>query len=214
MSSRLPPSDSEWGLSLAEPAYELLLDMSAGAQDVVARVQASASVCGWLEDLARDRADDAIVHGDLRWENCLVLAAAGGARRTRVLLIDWELAGRGTAAFDVGTVLAEYLRAWVWSIPIVDARDPGRLLARAGRPLSHMRPALQAFWVAYRSARPEGPALRDVIRLAAVRVLQIAVERAERVTRAPAHVVTLLQLADGMLRAPEDAGQQLLGLRA
>jgi Ser/Thr protein kinase RdoA (MazF antagonist) len=211
----MPPAhDPAWGLSLSAPAHELLLDMSAGAQDVVARVQASDTVCRWLEDLRRDRAGDAIVHGDLRWDNCLALAAPGAARRTRLLLIDWELAGRGSAAFDVGTVLAEYLRAWVWSIPIVDARDPGRLVARAGRPLSRMRPALQSFWAAYRSARPEGPALRDVVQLAAVRVLQIAVERAERVTRAPAHVVVLLQLADSMLRAPEDAALKLLGMRA
>jgi hypothetical protein len=131
-----------------------------------------------------------------------------------LLLIDWELAGRGTAAFDVGTVLAEYLRAWVWSIPIVDARNPGRLVARAGHPLWRMRPALQSFWAAYRLARPEGPPLGHVVQLAAVRVLQIAVERAERLTRAPAHVVTLLQLADSMLRAPEDAALKLLGLRA
>jgi aminoglycoside phosphotransferase (APT) family kinase protein len=209
-----PTHDCTWGLSLSEPAHALLLDMSAGAQDVVARVQASDTVCRWLEDLRRDRADDAIVHGDLRWDNCLALAATGAARRTRVLLIDWELAGPGTAAFDIGTVLAEYLRAWVWSIPIVDARNPGRLVAHAGRPLWRMRPALQSFWAAYRSARPEGPALRPVVQLAAVRVLQIAVERAERLTRAPAHVVTLLQLADSMLRAPEDAALKLLGLRA
>ena len=40
------------------------------------------------------------------------------------MLIDWELAGAGPAAFDVGTVLAEYLRAWIASIPIADPRIP------------------------------------------------------------------------------------------
>jgi Ser/Thr protein kinase RdoA (MazF antagonist) len=211
----LPPGyDRMWGLSLPEPSYELLLDLSAGALDLVARLQASEAACRRLEDLRDECADDAIVHGDLRWDNCLVLAAPGSARRTRVLLIDWELAGRGSAAFDLGTVMAEYLRTWVGSIPIVDPADPGRLAHRAGRPLWRMRPALQSFWSAYRLARPDRPALRRVVQLAGVRILQSAVEGAERVAQASAHLVTLLQLADNMLREPEAAASGLLGLRA
>jgi hypothetical protein len=40
------------------------------------------------------------------------------------------------------------------------------------------------------------------------------VERAQGLAAASAHVVTLVQLADNMLRDPEDAGLSLLGLRA
>jgi len=211
----LPPgSDRAWGLSLPAPEHERLLDMSAGSQEVVARVQANAGMCRRLDELRDECADDATVHGDLRWDNCLALAAPGAARRTRLVLIDWELAGSGPAAFDVGTVVAEYLRAWVWSIPIADPREPGRLVAHARRPLARMRPAVEAFWSAYVAARPDPPPLRRVVRLTAVRLLQSAVERSERETRASAHVVTLLQLADGMLRRPDDAAAVLLGLRA
>ena len=206
--------DRAWGLSLPAPEHERLLDMSAGGQEVVARVQANAGMCRRLDELRGECADDATVHGDLRWDNCLALAAPGAARRTRLLLIDWELAGAGPAAFDAGTVVAEYLRAWVWSIPIADPREPGRLAAYARRPLTRMHPAVQAFWSAYAAARPDPPPLRRVVRLAAVRLLQNAVERSERMTRASAHVVTLLQLADGMLRRPDDAAALLLGLRA
>ena len=202
------------GFRCRPPEHERLLDMSAGGQEVVARVQANAGMCRRLDELRGECADDATVHGDLRWDNCLALAAPGAARRTRLLLIDWELAGAGPAAFDAGTVVAEYLRAWVWSIPIADPREPGRLAAYARRPLTRMHPAVQAFWSAYAAARPDPPPLRRVVRLAAVRLLQNAVERSERMTRASAHVVTLLQLADGMLRRPDDAAALLLGLRA
>ena len=70
------------------------------------------------------------------------------------MLIDWEVAGPGPAAFDVGTVLAEYLGAWIGSIPIVEPADPGRLVARARHPLDRMRPAVHEFWSAYRLANP------------------------------------------------------------
>ena len=74
-----------------------------------------------------------------------------------------------------------------------------------------MRPAVHDFWSAYRLANPLCPALRRVIELAAVRLLQTAVERAQGLAAPTAHVVTLLQLADNMLRDPEDAALALLG---
>lgn len=211
---REPPGfDRMWGLSLPEPSHDLLLELSAGAQDLVARLQASTALCDRLERLRDAGSDGELVHGDLRWDNCLAVSAPGSRRRTRVLLVDWELAGRGIAAFDVGTILAEYLRVWVGSIPIADPADPGRLVARAGHPLRRMQPAMQAFWSAYRLANPRRPALRRVVELAAVRVLQTAVERAQGLATPSAHVVTLLQLADNMLRHPEHAAPSLLGLR-
>ena len=130
-----------------------------------------------------------------------------------MLLVDWEFAGAGPAGFDVGTVFAEWLRSWVGSIPIVAPDDPGRLVSRATHPLALMRSAMRSFWAAYHAARPEGPTLRGVIELAAVRLLQIAVERAQGSGDPAAHVITLLQLADNMLRRPDDAAQTLLGLR-
>jgi aminoglycoside phosphotransferase (APT) family kinase protein len=204
--------DRMWGLSLPEPSLGRLLDLSSGAQDLVARLQASRVVCDRLGELRDAGFERAVVHGDLRWENCLVLAAPGSRRRTRVLLVDWELAGHGAAEFDLGTVLAEYLIAWVGSIPIIEPADPGRLVARAGHPLARMRPAIHAFWSAYGSATPRPPALAHVIEMAALRLLQAAVERAQGVAAATAHVVALLQLADNLLRDPEDAALGLLGL--
>jgi aminoglycoside phosphotransferase (APT) family kinase protein len=210
---RPPGVDPMWGLSLPEPPHELLLDLSVGAQDLVARLQGSHALCDRLDALRSAGSDGALVHGDLRWENCLAVPAPGSRRRTRLLLVDWELAGRGAAGFDIGTVLAEYLRSWVGSIPIVDPGDPGRLVARAGHPLRRMRPAIQAFWSAYGLANPQRPTLRRVIELAAVRVLQNAVERAQGLARSSAHVVTLVQLADNMLRHPDEAALGLMGLR-
>jgi aminoglycoside phosphotransferase (APT) family kinase protein len=200
-----------WGLQLPEPSHDLVLELSAGAQELVARIQASESVCQRLEELSVANGDRGVVHADLRWENCLALPAPGARRRTRVLLVDWELAGHGDPAFDVGSVFAEYLRVWVGSVPIVEPVDPARLVAHARHPLASMRPAMHAFWSAYRSAR--SVPLRRVVELGAVRLLQTAVERAQGLSFPSAHVVTLVQLADNMLQQPDDAAVALLGLR-
>jgi Ser/Thr protein kinase RdoA (MazF antagonist) len=204
--------DRMWALSLPEPTHEFVLDLSAGAQDVVARLQASRELCRRLREVAEICSDGVFVHGDLRWDNCLAVAAPGSRRRTRALLIDWELAGRGAAAYDVGTVLAEYLRVWVGSIPIVEPSDPGRLVSQATHPLSRMQPAMAAFWSGYVQASPRPPPLRQVMELAAVHLLQTAVERAEGLAAASAHVVTLVQLAANVLRQPEASALSLMGL--
>jgi Phosphotransferase enzyme family len=209
----LPPGiDPMWGLSLPEPPYELLLDLSTGAQDLVARLQASQPLCNRLAELGNVGPDGALVHGDVRWDNCLAVAALGARRRTRPLLVDWELAGHGLEAFDVGTVLAEYLRAWVESIPIVDPLDPGRLVAQARHPLWRIQPAVQSFWSAYALASRRRPTLERVIQLAAVRILQTAVEQAQGSAVPSAHHLALLRLADNLLRDPGNAAYRLLGL--
>jgi aminoglycoside phosphotransferase (APT) family kinase protein len=206
-------TDRAWALALPEPPYDLLLDLSAAARDLVARVQGSAFVCARLAEVHAKLAADAVVHGDLRWDNCMVVAPAAGRRRTRVLLVDWELAGAGPAAFDVGTVFAEYLGKWVASIPMPDAGDVSRFAHVAGHPLPALQPAIQAFWLSYRAARARPPELADVVELAAVRLLQTAIEHARRTDELSAHAVATAQLAAHLWRDPRGTAVELLGLR-
>jgi Phosphotransferase enzyme family len=209
------PDESErmWGLSLGEPPHRLMLDLSITAQDLVSRLQGNRAMIDRLDRLGDVGHRNAFVHGDLRWENCLATVAPGSRRRTRVLLVDWELAGPGDPGLDVGTVFGEYLSAWVGSIPIVEIADPGRLLSEAKHPLRRMRPAINAFWSGYCRASPSPPALRRVVELAAIRLLQTAMERAQVLSAPSAHLVLLLQLADNILQQPDVAAAMLLGLR-
>lgn len=202
-----------WGLTLTEPSHQLMLGLSSAAQDLVARLQANPEMTQRLERVRDTGGDDSFVHGDLRWDNCLAVASPGSRRRTRVLLVDWELAGRGESALDVGSVLAEYLCAWVGSIPIVDMTDPSRLLSHARYPLGHMLKAIDVFWSAYRGATESPPTLRRVMEMAAVRVLETAIEYAQMISTPSAQLVTLLQLADNVLQQPERAALVLVGLR-
>ena len=143
--------DSVWASRLSEPSHEMVLGMSTGAQELVAQVQSNRALCDRLDSVRDAITNDGFVHGDVRWDNCLAVAGPGARRRTRIVLVDWESAGRGPAAVDAATVLAEYLAAWVESVPIPAPHDPGRLLARAQRPLRRMQPAIRAFWAAYRA---------------------------------------------------------------
>ena len=202
-----------WGLSLHEPTLEHVHQMSAGGLDLLTRIQSSDELCDRLRALRDRPVSGGFVHGDIRWDNCLALAAPGTRRRTRVLLIDWEMAGHGAPEADLGAAFAEYLRTGISSVPIVDPADPGRLADQASRPLERVQPAMRALWEEYCAASPRRVALRAVTEAAAVRLLQCAMEYAQGLTRVGAHVVTLLQVADNMLRSPDFAAHALLGLR-
>ena len=126
--------------------------------------------------------EDAFVHGDLRWDNCLLVAAPGARRRTRVLLIDWELAGRGDAGADLG-VRAGRLPARCGRL------DPDRRArpSRAGSPPRRARRSSGAardgaLWAATaRGTRPvDAAALTELV---AVRLLETAMEHAQRLRR-------------------------------
>ena len=145
-----------------------------------------------------------------------MVAAAGDRGGGRaLLLVDWELAGarapRVRRRHGAGRVPARVGRV-----------DPDRSTpatragssARAGHPLRRMRPAIHAFWSAYRAARTQTARRCDrVVELAAVRLLQTAVERAQCSPARRRTSSILVQLADNMLRSPEDAAHGLLGLR-
>jgi hypothetical protein len=79
-------------------------------------------------------------------------------------------------------------------------------------PLPSMQPAIQEFWLTYRSARTRPPALVHVAELAAVRLLQTAVEHARLLNELSAHVMATTQLAAHLLRDPTGATLALLGL--
>src|ERR671925_502329 len=145
--------------------------------------------------------------------------STGSGRWTGLQLIDWELCGAGDPGLDIGAFFGEHLRAWLQSIPIVDRRDPGRLLPHARLPLRRMRPALGAFWDAYVRHRGADRAgltrtLRRATRFAAVRLLTAALEEAQTLTEIRAGVLHLLPLSRNILRRPDEASARLLGLGA
>ena len=212
LESSPPQDDRLWALTLPEPALERLRHMSTGELELVSRIQADPVLCDRLRRLRDQVGDEAFVHGDLRWENCLALAAPGSKRRTRVLLIDWELAGPGEPTADLGAALGECLRLWVESVPIVDPSSPGLLASRARYPLGRLKPVMRALWAGYRSAAARPVSLGRVAEMAAVRLLETALEHAQRLVGVSAEALALLQVADNVLRTPEDAARRLIGL--
>jgi len=209
------PAAAAWALSLSEPPLAILRDISAAGIELLRVVQSAPGLAEALAGLRQTWLPEAIVHGDVKWENCLVTDADGPAEGVR--LVDWESAAYGDPAWDIGSALAQFLSFWVFSIPITGAEPPERFPELAAHPLDAMKPALAACWMAYQAAlalpRAESEArLLRAVSFAGVRVLQAAFEAAQYQQGLTSAVVLHLQLAHNILLRPEDAAARLLGL--
>jgi aminoglycoside phosphotransferase (APT) family kinase protein len=115
--------------------------------------------------------DRCLIHGDIRRENWI--GAHTGRRGLCLRVIDWELSGSGDPAWDLGSVLAEFV--------LENIRDPGDHEA-AWR--SEDAPHIRAFFRAYRMHRglldPGNPAeCEQVVLCAVARLVHIACEWAD-----------------------------------
>jgi Ser/Thr protein kinase RdoA (MazF antagonist) len=113
--AELLPVAAPWVLTLHRPGADIFRDVSAGGLQVIRIVQGAAGFPEAL-DRARERwCLEAVIHGDLKWDNCLVNVHQNGGELLR--LIDWESAAPGDPCWDIGSALSQYLSVWLSSIP-------------------------------------------------------------------------------------------------
>ena len=205
-------------LAIHRPDLATVRSLSGAALDLVRLVQGSGALCCRLERLLEPERRDCVVHGDVRWDNWLALGRNGSMRRTRVLMLDWELAAAGDPAFDVGAYLAEYLCAWKQQAWVPDPLEPGHRLHDPARVLPPLQPAVSTFYDAYVRDRAKrrgalNGMLRRAVGFAGARLVLIALEEAHACADLQKDVRVTLQLGANVLERPRWAVDVLLGLR-
>ena len=203
-------------LLLHRPRLGLLSDLSRGDLRLLEAAQSDPVFSEALDELGRTWRPASLVHGDLKWDNLVMVSDrrdVGG----HLMLVDWELAGPGDPRWDVGTALSTFLSSWVMSIPMAGDGASPQLMRLAMFPLQRLQPAARAFWSGYRrTAGLEGDAaagfLEVAIRFAAGRLVQTAFEYLQMSSQLSANAVAMVQLAANVMREPQRAATSLLGL--
>lgn len=182
-------------------------------------LQRSEGLCRALESLSsgwRHIVDSmpVLIHGDIRLDNCCL-----AADRKSLRIVDWELAGKGDPAWDVGAVFADLLSGWVMSIPLPTGADPAQYLRFAGTPFEALKRAALDFWTGYQEGRGLSAveisgALRTCILYAAARLIQLAFEHLQGAQHVTMYAISHLQVSDNLLARPIDGAALLLGLAA
>jgi aminoglycoside phosphotransferase (APT) family kinase protein len=134
-------------------------------------------------------------------------------------IVDWELAARGDPAWDVGSALAEFVSGWLMSVPLPTGADPAECLPLATLPLDSLKQAARRFWSAYAKGRglahsERAAVFRTTLLYAAARLIQLAYEHLQSVSKLTMHAVSHLQLSENLFGRPIDGAAQLLGIPA
>ena len=204
-------------LSPHRPVPEDLRRLSTANLELLIALQRAEHLCSKLDELREGWSPQGLTHGDVRFENCLVIPAVGETRAPDLRLVDWERAGLGDFRTDLGAVAGAILWTWLDSMEMSGRLDAARATASAGVPIADMHAAARSFLSAYATAR-DLPAGRiaslaiDAVRFSATRLIEGAFERGAEAWRMEARQIFALQLAANALTAPRAAAQSLLGL--
>jgi len=197
---------------LHRPTLSAFAWMSYGTLEIVKMVQRSDSLVQSLEQVRRDWRIETLIHGDVRWDNCLWL----GDTRAGLTLVDWEMAGAGDPCWDVGTALSEYVGAWVAASPLVPEMPPEAMARLSSLPLADVQRAVRTLWRSYADAMGLAAAADEwclrAVRYAGARLVEMACETARSSARVTEDAVYLLQTGANILERPLDAAVELFGL--
>ena len=169
-----------------------------------------------LDQMRDDWRYDRLVHGDLRWENC-VIYRHGASGRLDGRIVDWELADIGDSAWDVGGMLQAYVCFWVTSMQFDASQTLAAVEASAVYPIERMQPSIRAFWQAYIGELMPDPDTADdllirSINYGAARMILTAYEALQYSPQVSPHALALLQVSLNILKEPRRAASQILGL--
>ncbi|HEU0054987.1 MAG TPA: hypothetical protein VFQ39_17495 [Longimicrobium sp.] len=218
------PRAIPWVLQLHFHNPSHFAPVSAGVNQLLAIVGQYPEFPAALDEIRGEWRQDALIHGDMKWENCVVFRPDGQpptgeeGEETELKIVDWELADVGDGGWDVGAVFQAYLTAWIMSmrIPAEQVR-PDLLPSLAEYPLEAMQPAIGAFWSAYTSTLGADAAtaralLRKSVRYGAARMIQTAWEYLSYSPQISAHALAMLQVSINVLTRPDDAVRHLLAI--
>jgi hypothetical protein len=211
------PRAVPWVLSIHTLVASQFERLSAANAQILGIVRQYPEFQAALDGLRARWSADGLMHGDMKWDNCLVFADAQAPHGLALRIVDWELADFGDVGWDVGAIFQSYLSAWILSMPAHEPAGADALVDRAARPIDSMQPAIAAFWrryLAVRGVRPAaaGELLVRCTQYAAARMIQTAYEHMTYAPSVSASSLRLLQVSVNILTRPHDAIRGLLGL--
>ena len=204
------PRQVPWVMTLDRSGIAFLGSTAPLGPQLVAELQQMPDFLALLAALRREWHQDTLMHGDMKWDNCLV---RGGAGTLEMMIIDWELVDIGDAAWDVASIFKEYVVTALFAL-IAASQNP----AAPPDPdwLASVRPAARQFWKSYAAAlslSPEQsrPLLDRAIRFTAPRLVISVLEYLSILPNDTTTMKAMLQVAVQLLTAQQLMTANLLG---
>ncbi|MEA5571399.1 aminoglycoside phosphotransferase family protein [Calothrix sp. UHCC 0171] len=170
-----------------------------------------------IADLAYEWNPCCLTHNDLKLENILVHSRWQNLDNCLVRLIDWEAASWGEPAFDLGSLIADYLRIWLESMVIDSTLTWEESLQLAVIPVEILQPTILALTRAYLQAFPMILQYRQDFILRVVQFAGLAlINQIEQNLKYCQHFdnvgINILQVAKTLLTMPQQSVETVFGV--
>lgn len=209
------PKRVPWVLSFHTMSPEYLQNVSTGNYQLLEILKRYPDFGRILDKLASEWKFESLIHGDIKWDNCVLVPTSPQA--VTLKLVDWELADWGDPSWDVAAIFSAFIVFWIQSIPLTPGTPIETAMTQAQFPIEQMQPAIDAFWKAYcETMQLDSVTARDVLRRAVLycgaRTVQTAYEYVQSSPQLSQLSFLILQASLNILTKPEEATQELLGL--
>ncbi|MEA5504536.1 phosphotransferase [Halotia wernerae UHCC 0503] len=170
-----------------------------------------------IADLAYEWNPCCLTHNDLKLDNILIHSRWNQLDNCLVRLIDWEACAWGDPAFDLGTLLASYLRIWLSSLVVDPTIGLEESLHLAMTPLEVIQPSLLALIRAYLNAFPmiledRQDFLVQVIQFTGLALIHQIQETINSQKNFDNSDLCMLQIAKNILTMPEQSMMSVFGV--
>jgi hypothetical protein len=170
-----------------------------------------------IADLAYQWQSCCLTHNDLQLSNILVHSRWQQLDNCLIRLIDWEACGWGDPAFDLGTLLASYLKIWLSSLIVDPTLELEESLNLAMIPLEVLQPSILALIRAYLHAFPmileyHQDFIIRVIKFAGLALIQQIQNIIQCQKSFDNRNLCMLEVAKNLLTIPEQSGLTILGI--
>lgn len=185
---------------------------SGGVKQLLRFLHQSPALLERMDRLSSNWRFDHVIHGDLKWDNCLVFPDAMGNAQAK--LIDWELVDVGDAAWDVGGILQSYFVYWIGFQRSKQTSIDQIVLLDVFLESTQLVNALRAFWEAYVDAfnlvrSDQHIQLLRCIEYAAARLMLTVYESSWNSDQLSEDSILMLRLSEMMLMSPESFGDKI-----
>ena len=162
-----------------------------------------------LDEVAGCWTPGTLIHGDVTLAD--LLCAADPEEEHPVTVVRWETAGRGDPRWDVGCLIAEFLRAWLGRAELVADEGLDAWTVPADPPFGAVRAEICAAVDGYAAEHAVSPGdRRQWIRYAGFALVRRVFTSALTCPALPPRALDHLQMAGQLLRRPELSGEMLL----
>ena len=209
------PSHLPFIFDIYRPQLSHYIHSSPANIELIKIIQGSYEYYNSLKDCVSQWEECSLIHGDIKWENCMIHFPDIEKKRGSLKLIDWEYASFGDPDWDVAGVLSEYVHTWLLSVPLLPQNLNSPNIELAQIPLEKMQPAIKSFWFSYCkhaqiSQANQEKRLIKAVRYAGARILQSTYEKLQSAHSVENQAIYSLQLSLNVMQQPDAAISELL----